>query len=502
MSVSRKLGWFVGGGVCGTLAASWGSIGPLAVVVFAAWLLPCVSRIAPNEQERRWLLRWLMVALSLRLVAAVGGMAVAWSTGIGSDIFGDARAYSYSGNYVAERLRGGALSARYVGNDGLGLEYMREVYPHVLPSMSQYQVGLMGYGIGVLYSVVGYSPLTVKWLNALMGVVSIVLLYDLVRRIGGTLSGRVAALLFVFWPSLFLWSITGLKDTIALMALLIPLWLVVRGHWGAIAIACLCAAIGFRAWLLLMGVMLIVMIASCLRRSWFAMAVVCGWTSLITFVLLKQDVGKVVVVALLVLVVLVADWRWKRLGVVIVGTSLLLTCVLQGQRLVTRMHGTIGAAMGRAAHIHVTGALLPGTVYRVYPSRFFHAYPNVTHAAPLEPMEFVATFLRGLVCAIGVPFPWLIPRSWGQMIAWPQMVMSYLFFPVALVGAGCWFWNRWREGCVVLGVCAVIVCVYALVLWNVGATLRLRDIVVPYFLACVALGWVRLTQGADARRGK
>ncbi len=494
------------GAVCGAVVALWGC-GPVAIAGLIVAGCVGLRWLVPDAAERHWVGRWLAFGLAVRLILAMVGMAYAWHAGLGSDLFGDARAYSYSGNYIAEVLRGEPLPARYVGNDAVGLEYLREINRGVIPPRNQYQVGGMGYVVGWFYAVFGHSPLTVKWFNVCLGVLTAGLLYDLVRRMAGVTAARVAMLLVLWWPSMLLWSVTGLKDAIATIGLLVPIWLMVRGHGVAVAVGCLLLLVGERVWplLMLMGVVGVVLIRVGARQAGVgAVVAAAAWVGLFGLMAVRYDIARLVSMATVLGALALMPWRWKRSAIILAAVALVLLMGLRGPELVNRCKAASRVAALRLVTLQTSGSRYEGTMYRVYPRRFLDTHPYYERTEPLRAGELGLAYVRGMIFLLFAPFPWRV-ENWAQWAAWPQTVVSYWLWLPVVVGLGCWLQSRWRETAVVLLVCGAVASVYALTLWNVGSTMRLRDIMTPYALALAATGLAQLMRGVwretDGGRG-
>jgi len=74
----------------------------------------------------------------------------------------------------------------------------------------------------------GPDVLSLKFTNCIAVVVSGWLVYDLARRLHSGLAGRIALCIFLFWPTLFVWSLTDLKESQLVFAITSLIWLAVR----------------------------------------------------------------------------------------------------------------------------------------------------------------------------------------------------------------------------------------------------------------------------------
>jgi hypothetical protein len=101
------------------------------------------------------------------------------------------------------------------------------------------------------YALLGAHPLFPIWINILLATATVVLGYDLSRRLFDERSAAITAALLAFWPSAVLWSVQLLRDAIVLLLIVGFLWafdrLVVRfeaRHAWSAWMASLAAACG------------------------------------------------------------------------------------------------------------------------------------------------------------------------------------------------------------------------------------------------------------------
>ena len=84
--------------------------------------------------------------------------------------------------------------------------------------------GLYPYLLMALYAVFGHAPLLPKMLNIGVASLSAVLVFDIARRAFRPSAARIAAFGAVLLPSLVVWSIVSVKESLVLFLALIGLW--------------------------------------------------------------------------------------------------------------------------------------------------------------------------------------------------------------------------------------------------------------------------------------
>ncbi|MGA7434289.1 MAG: glycosyltransferase family 39 protein, partial [Solirubrobacterales bacterium] len=119
----------------------------------------------------------------------------------------------------------------------------------------------------------GFSSWSILLPQALMGVASTVLVYDLVRRVFGRLSGSVAGLVFALTPITVAIFRHNNPDALLVLLSLAAVWFVVRGledgrtRW--VVFAAICVGLGFET---KMGAALLVLPGLAIAWMWVAPA--------------------------------------------------------------------------------------------------------------------------------------------------------------------------------------------------------------------------------------
>jgi len=177
-------------------------IGALLVQEGGLWL---TSRYAA-ERQQRYARRLFLAAYALRMVLALPTHYVAkLSNGSGAlPFFRD----DYTNDLVGEWL------VRIARGDG-GVS----IFPgHQYLLSSIYSYLLMG-----IYAVFGYSPLLPKLLNIGLASLCAVMVFELARKAFNPRAALVAGICAVALPSLVVWSIATLKETLVLFTSLVAL---------------------------------------------------------------------------------------------------------------------------------------------------------------------------------------------------------------------------------------------------------------------------------------
>jgi hypothetical protein len=426
------------------------TITPLTVCVVAASaaILPAFGRGLPKAQ-RQWLTVIVVVALAAR-VAAIGVLFLR-DLPIHDDQFvggmsGD-EAYTMSRALRTREILRGSTTNLYdffVAFD----EYGRNSY---VTAATATQV------------IFGPTPYSLRLLNTLLFIVGALVLFRLSLRAFGVLPAFGGLLVVLFWPSLFVWSISLLKESL---------------------------------YFLLGGLILAGTISVVRQPRWRSRAI--GLVVSASAAMLIQDLrpGALPLAAAGLAVgaigyVVLASRRTFAIATAI--AAILLAIGFSRPTVTDRLvQGLEAAAKTQTGHVFTVGH-----DYKLLDDGFY-VNPRTPAAATLtltrdEAARFV---VRALGSFIVVPVPWQL-QSAREMVYLPEQLAWYallLLLPVGMV-AGC---RRDRlVTCMLVGYAVPTALALAFTNGNVGTLLRLRGLVIPYLAwisvvgFCAALGTLK-----------
>jgi hypothetical protein len=407
-------------------------------------MLPCVVLLAHwagrplGQLERQWFYVLMIVAVTLRL-AAIGGLFLSASADQPfATFFGDEELFKFR--------------SLWLRNMGLGVP--------ISPADIIYAVDETGrtsylYVLAYMSALVGAAPYGVHLFNTLLYLAGLCLIYRLVRPSYGRLVAFSGLTVLLFLPSLFLWSISALKEPLytflAALELGCALYLVRGRHWYW-RLAAIAAIVG-------LGVLL-----EGLRKGG----------------LLVAGIGTIAGIATAIAA------RRPRLAV----AALVLAPVIGFAALrVPAVQDRAMAVIKDAAIYHVGHVFTPGYSYRTLDSWYYIDPADIRRAMTGgDAVKYVLSAIAGYIVQ---PVPWAIETRSTLAFIPEQMIWLVLiaFVPIGVI-AGL------RHDAVLTGVLAghgfAVMLMVALTSGNVGTLIRHRGLVLPYIVWLASLGGYHL----------
>ena len=403
--------------------------------VFAGWQLP--------PEERRWVWSLLGVALALRIGVVLGlFLSVDHEQSEFVSFFFDA-------DGEASKLR-----STWIRNTWAGIQmepYAYHAFARDYGWNSYLQV--MAY----LQYLLGRAPYGIHLLNIGIFLTSAVMLYRLARRSYGPLAACLGFGALLLFPSVFLWSVSAMKESLQYLFIAAILVSVVEAHRGGSVTKRVCAAgtaVAAIAALSTLKVDLAIL---------FLVSVVAG--SVAAFVLRRRNL-------LIVCPIIAVLGVW--------GAS-------QHEGIRERVADEATAVITRAASLHIGHIHTRGHSFKLLDERFYWSFwvPGGDNAmTPAQSTRFV---LRGLASFVLVPLPW-------QSVSWPEIMfvpaqMAWYFLLLLAVGGFVTALRRDTLVTLVLMSCwAIPAAAIAISEGNFGTVVRHRDTVTPLIVWISAVG--------------
>ncbi len=181
-----------------------------------------------------FLIKLFIISFALRALFCVVNYNVGLNPPFwGGDTQPDATVYSGNAFYIAHLLKENTAENNLAMDKDPFLvrrmEIGREYYGNELPKLREYQIGSYVYMLGIFYAWLGYAPVAAKMLNGLFCCISMVVVYLISRNLfKEERAARISAAIFSFFPSIFYWSVTALRDTLCNLYVLVYLLCLIK----------------------------------------------------------------------------------------------------------------------------------------------------------------------------------------------------------------------------------------------------------------------------------
>ena len=418
----------------GLLLGAVYTLSPLLVVSAAALL--SLARWAGHgltPRERQWMTGVLVVAIAIRVAAVAALFAVADSSAPYANFFGDEEFFK--------------LRTIWMRNIGLGLPVAASDYIYTYDEVGQTSyVSMLAY----LQAIVGESPYGLHLLNIALYVAASLGLYRLVRPAFGGLVAMGGLALLLFLPSLYIWSISALKE---------PLYMLVAAGGLACAVQIVRAPQGWQKVLAVGGVIAGALVLQSLRNGGIAVGLLGAAAGLAASVALTKPR---VLLAAMVLVPIIGLAAFSR--------PMVQDVMASGVRLGARYH---------AGHV-----LTPGHTYELLDRRYYEDRPAIQSMPAPEMARFVS---RAIVSYFTVPLPWNI-ESRAMLAYLPEQMLWYVLVALVPVGFVAGLRRDALLTCLLASHAVAVVMMVALTSGNVGTLVRHRGLALPYLVWLAALG--------------
>lgn len=384
-------------------------------------------------RERRWFVALVTVAILVRL-AAIGALFLSsdgrmpFETFFGDELF----------------FKNRSLWMRNVGL-GVAMSPADVIYAFEDLGISSYL-----YALALLQALAGKMPYGVHVLNSTCYLAAVLLLFRLVRPLFGSVAALSGLIVLLFTPSLFMWSISALKEPAYTLA-------------AALELACayhLTRAATFRARLLwLAGIIAGAVVLESLRRGGSMVAAVGVIGGYFFGVVLPRPKLTLATLALL--------------PVVLVGG--LLIPPVQDRAL----NAVRGWAIYHAGHVGSAGYS-----YHILDGRYYWDRRRLYEMPGREAIEYV---IRSYLSYVTEPVPWRI-ESRALLAYLPEQMFWYLLIALAPIGIAAGLGRDPQLTTLLAAHAFGAVTVVAMTSGNIGTLIRHRGLVMPYLVWLAGLG--------------
>ncbi|MBP7055340.1 MAG: glycosyltransferase family 39 protein [Candidatus Omnitrophica bacterium] len=434
-----------------------------AVWIMGVWAL-CIFlifQVVKSFEDRKIVFFTIIWALIVRfiLVCLYGIVCHKMHT---PDVLGDACAYSSYGIYLAEIFTGKPYP-RFPVVSILWNSLMGDS-----PKMGEYQVNCIAYLQGIAFSVFGYSTLTIKLFNSLLGVMTGFVAYIFLRKKIGTRVAAISLFLILFYPSILVWSITGLKDTLLMFLSLLSMTAMpglftlgkkLKEKITPCVIILLCA------------------IVSGLTRKGMMYFYLLVLTMTYIFIMLAER--KILKKTFVALFLFASVLFLTNLGNVRSGFASIANKVIVYQK---------GQSTSKGK-----------TFYKVYPDRFYKLVgPNKSFMPEgLSLGEVAVSFFKGTTYFFFSPFLTHLKISRHLIFVYVQALFSLFIFPLMIIGVNWSLRHQMRSFLPMFIFMTLSWAIGGLISGNIGTAFRHRDMIMPAYLIFAVIGFCKLFRLKD-----
>lgn len=386
-----------------------------------------------GPRERRWFFTIVTMAIAVRLLVIAGLFLLADPAKPYATFFGDEELFK--------------SRTVWLRNIGLGVPISKAdvIYAFDDTGKSGYL-----YVLAYLQALVGDAPYGIHVFNVACYVTGVLLLFRLVRPAYGTAVALGGMTLLFFLPSLFVWSVSALKEPMHV--------LVAAGE-----IVCMVQVVRAPRWwqrvLALLGVAGGALALETIRR------------------------GASIIVAIGAIGGIGAAWGLPRPRILLAGVLALLV-VGAGAVRQPVVQDRLLALVRQGARYHQGHVLTPGYSYKALEGRYYQE-PGLVRSMPAK--AATAFVVTSLVNFVAEPRPWAIDTR--AMLAYvPEQMVWYVL--VALVPVG--IIGGIRKDALLTGVLVAhalgVMALVAIPSGNIGTLIRHRGLALPYVAWLAVLG--------------
>ena len=414
---------------------------PLTVWFLGSVVFLCIwAGRGLSVRERQWVLGLLLFAVAARLLL----VALLFLT---TDPF-ETKSFFWDGDGIYLKQRAEWIRSIWLGNQIAPLDYDRAFSRGYGWTSYIYVIAYVQYWLGE-------SPYGIHLLNVFLSLSVAVVLYRLVRKAYGKTAALIGLALSLFMPTLLLWSVSALKESLYIFLIMLGL----------------------------VGTVTVVRGPSMTRRMLGLCAVIISFATIdgVRF-------GGEIVLGGGVAGGLFGAVAARRLWVAVLVLALL---PFVGYRLMQTdvVYSRVQPQLQMTALQHIGHVKTEGNSYKLLDERFYVNSAREVMIATWTPAEQLRYFVRATAGFITMPLPWQA-RSTTEMLFLPQQVIWYLMILFAMVGSVSGVRRDPFVTCMLLAIVVVGSVAVALVSGNIGTMVRHRDTVVPFVVWLSAGGAV------------
>jgi hypothetical protein len=310
----------------------------------------------------------------------------------------------------------------------------------------QYGSSYFLYVLALFHSLFGFSPISSTLINCYLGTLTALLVFFTAKLIFNTSVAKISSTLVMFFPSLFVWSLTNLKDSSLIFIIVLTLFCFIKFYLT-------------HKKLYLVPFLISLALLPGFRLGFFP--------TMLTIILLTTFI----------------IWKKATFKKMIL---ILILCLL-----VLTNFGSVKHYLDKTivyiAKYHKGVITTGGYVYRLLDSKFYIGknVEGVTYT------NFFKMVPKGIIHFCLEPFPWHI-ESLSMLLAFPQMIFWYLMIFLSLIGVLMALRYQPRISTVLIIYLIISTLVLSVSGGNIGTDFRHRDILTPIIFIFGSAGLLKI----------
>jgi len=345
-----------------------------------------------------------------------------------TSIFGDSGYYTFRSWWLSQLAQGIELPK----------EVFKEAFVH-------YGTSNFLRVLAVFHSLFGFSPISSTLINCYLGSLTALFTFDMTKIMFNPRVAKLSSALVMFFPSLFIWSLTNLKETFVIFILILTLYSFIKFY-------------STRKKLYIFLLFISIALLPGLRQGiLILMLIILSFT---TFIIWKNT-------------------KFKKM-ILVLGLCLLV--LINFGSVIHYLHKT----MIHIANYHKGVVSTGGYVYHLLDSKYYigENVRNITYT------DFIKMIPKGIIHFSFEPFPWHI-KSLSMFLAYSQMLLWYLMAPLSFIGVVIALRYCPRK-CMIFIIYLIFTTLFlSLSGGNIGTDFRHRDVLTPIVLIFGSLGLLK-----------
>lgn len=441
----NKINVLIGAGIFSGILLFF-SPGTVFMLILAVGTVFFIRRIS-DQEERRFILVIFTAGLGIRMLLTVLTMLFCAFSGRLLN-YASLGLPNYNAPYLLDDCGYYTLRSLFTSMYWSGVPFS----PSAIKGIINLEYGSSGfiYILAAFFGLFGYAPVASKFLNCFFGIWTALAVYFIAKNIFGAKTARLSTGFAAFFPSLFIWSITNLKEPIFIFLIYTMLWAVIK-------------SVATRKIRYLTIALLAARLQLFIRSTYE--------------VFFYLTLGTMLLYYLFVLSINL----YKKKRALLLGI-LLISAVVFAWPARHRINTLLDAGIRRIQIAHNGAVSTGGQTYKLLPDIYY----QITNKPITKPV-FLTMLFKGWIHILLEPFPWKILTK-SIFFSYPQMLLWYVLVVYAVLGAGFSLKYRFKESLILILYFFVITSGLAVTGGNIGTIFRFRDIITPLVLIFAAVG--------------